>query len=176
MLTNHRYLKLGQKFTACNKLKNIWISENEIKKVINFSKDSYLFETGGILVGVMKDNIPWITHIEQIISSKKQYNRYNILKGARPKIISRLRKLDRRIGYIGEWHSHPKNIGLSYIDKQTISRISKDLSANCKSPIIMIIKNSSSGNTIEIKQLLKNRFYKLSYILAGYLPTKGMSI
>lgn len=176
MLMNHHYLKLGQKISACYKLKNIWISEKEVKKVINFSNDSYPFETGGILVGVMKDNIPWITHIEQIISSKKKYNRYNILKGARPKIISRLRKLDRRIGYIGEWHSHPKNIGLSYTDKQSINRISRDSSANCKSPIIMIIKNSSSGNTIEIKQLLKNRFYNLSYILAGSLPRKGILI
>lgn len=150
-------------------MKKIWITETEVDKLNQLANLAYPNETGGILAGVFMDGYPWITHVMQINPVKIFNNYYLLPKGRRPKVIKNLRKQNKLIGYLGEWHSHPFDIGLSTVDKESIKRIAKDKRANCPNPIIILVRQGNAYNNIEVKQFKRKYLVSMNMILAGSL-------
>src|ERR1700737_3572328 len=81
-------------------------------------------ETGGILVGVYSKGTPLITHALEVPPQNPSRNRFQIPAVVTHLLVDCVRRVDPRLGYLGEWHTHPANVGTSNVDLSTMRRIS----------------------------------------------------
>jgi hypothetical protein len=63
-----------------------------------------------------------VTHAAELRSPKATETFYEVPIGARRKAVTRLRRRDPRLGYLGEWHVHPSDVAPSPVDTETIAR------------------------------------------------------
>ncbi|MGE2836009.1 Mov34/MPN/PAD-1 family protein, partial [Mycobacterium sp. SMC-4] len=75
-------------------------------------------ETGGILIGVLADGHPWVTAAIEIATTDRGRARYRIPGGATHAAVQRSRATDDRLGYLGDWHTHPADAGPSPTDRR----------------------------------------------------------
>src|SRR5207249_7457050 len=81
---------------------------------------------GYLLDGVWSDKKPWITHAIEVSGAHRRSRRYVLPEGRTHAAVAELRKVDSRIGYLGDWHSHPAPCGPSRIDRETMAKFTKD--------------------------------------------------
>lgn len=103
----------------------VWVSEAARDALMAAADAANPDETGGVLVGVVlkrgeDTGRPWVTHAVEVPSRKSDRNHYELPAGARRRVVMRLRKSDSRLGYLGDWHSHPVNVGPSPTDIESI--------------------------------------------------------
>lgn len=98
-------------------------SESAIEGLIDACRQAVPFETGGLLLGVQTRDGLWITHAIEIPVETRSQRRYVIPHGSTTPIVDRFRTLDPRLGYIGDWHSHPANVGASSLDLRTLAKL-----------------------------------------------------
>jgi integrative and conjugative element protein (TIGR02256 family) len=77
------------------------------------------FETGGLIVGVTTTDSIWITSFVEIQGIMRHRSRFVIPAGVTHPTIDALRRQDRRLGYLGDWHTHPADVGPSCVDFKT---------------------------------------------------------
>jgi hypothetical protein len=99
----------------------VYVIEGALAEVEAFAETAAPFETGGLIVGVATDTSVWITAFVEIEVPERHLARFAIPAGATHPIIDRLRATDGRIGYLGDWHSHPADIGPSGRDFSTLA-------------------------------------------------------
>lgn len=108
-------------------------------------------ETGGVLVGVLADargaGRPWVTHAVEVPSPKSGPTGYELAAGARQRVVKSLRKQDARLGYLGDWHSHPINLDPSGTDATSIASISA--TGDCPRPLLFVLRRAKSGYEID---------------------------
>lgn len=80
-------------------------------------------ETGGILLGVEAGGRPWITQIVEITTPHRGRSHYHVPRGTTSAAVRAARKGDPRIGYLGEWHVHPSDVGPSPRDRATMRHL-----------------------------------------------------
>ncbi len=130
-------------------------------------------ETGGILIGVYINDRPWVTNSVQIETAEARHNFYRLPSGARPRAVDELRKIDTRLGYLGEWHSHPAVIGPSLKDKLSMTSIALKLRATCPNPLLIVAIRNETDYSLDIREWHGWRLRPLHAILAGDLPRQG---
>lgn len=77
-------------------------------------------ETGGILVGVWADHRPWVTHACEVRSFESGPAHYVLPAGETRALVEQMRRADARLGYLGDWHTHPQDATASGVDRQTL--------------------------------------------------------
>lgn len=152
------------------KPKPVWISEQVIIVIKEAASGSHPEEIGGILLGVYVNDRPWVTHSVQIESVEPRHNFYRLPSGVRPRVVDELRKIDARLGYLGEWHSHPANVGPSLKDKLSMTCIALHSKNTCPNPLLMVVKRDETGYSLDIREWRGWRLTRLHAILAGDLP------
>ncbi len=152
------------------KTKPVWISEKAIALINEAARGAHPKETGGIILGVYVKDRPWVTHSVEIQSAEPSPNFYRLPSNVRPRVVDQIRRIDSRLGYLGEWHSHPANVGPSLKDKLSITRIALNSKAGCPHPLLIVAKQNSSGYEIDITEWGRWRLRPLQVILAGELP------
>jgi hypothetical protein len=100
-------------------------------------------ETGGVLVGVLRDDEPWVTSAVQVVDETRTSASFEIPTGVTPIAVEAARTDDRRVGFIGFWHSHPANAPASPTDKRTLGREARRRSRPKKVPAVMIVVRDS---------------------------------
>jgi proteasome lid subunit RPN8/RPN11 len=98
-------------------------SESAIEALIDACRRAAPFETGGLLLGVQTSDGLWVTHAVEIPVEPRSRRRFVIPHGSTTPIVDRFRALDPRLGYIGDWHSHPANVGASSLDLRTLAKL-----------------------------------------------------
>ena len=93
-----------------------WLCEEAENTIREAACRSDPDEAGGVLVGVLVGRRPWVTEAIEVPSIHPSGNRYEISGEDRVKAVSRARDADARLGYLGEWHSHPADVGPSSTD------------------------------------------------------------
>jgi hypothetical protein len=128
-------------------------------------------ETGGILVGVhTRGSRPWIVHAVEIPSKHSGGGNYVLPTGQRRKEVERIRKgCDGRLGYLGEWHSHPLDVGPSATDLDSIRDIAGDPASGCARPVLLVARRVDRGYALDAQQLDRHTLRPLSLIAAGAL-------
>ena len=106
------------------------MSENVSAALRRYARKADPDETGGILLGVRTNGRPWITGAVEIASRDRGRSHYRLPAGATTPVVTRARQQDPRLGYLGEWHSHPADIGPSPTDRATMRR----LALRCPAP------------------------------------------
>ena len=97
----------------------VLFAESVIEQLTALSAAAHPYETGGILLGVLSEGRPWVIDARHIAARRPQENRYEIPRGSTVGLVREAKALDARIGYLGDWHSHPANVGPSETDLAT---------------------------------------------------------
>src|SRR5438046_7342933 len=78
---------------------------------------AYPHETGGILLGVWAERRPWVTHAREIGSPDRGPTHYVLPAGKTRALVEQMQHLDARLGYLGDWHTHPAEAAASPVDR-----------------------------------------------------------
>lgn len=129
-------------------------------------------ETGGILVGVhTAGSRPWIVHAVEIPSTNSGSAHYVVPARRRREVVERLREQhDGRLGYLGEWHSHPLDVGPSPTDLDSIRAIAGDRAAGCAHPVLLVARHVDDAYILDALQVDRRSLRPLELIAAGPLP------
>jgi hypothetical protein len=132
-------------------------------------------ETGGVLVGVLADALgagrPWVTHAVEVPSPKSGPSRYELPAGARQRVVRSLRKQDARLGYLGDWHSHPINLDPSGTDATSIASIST--TGDCSRPLLVVLRRRKGGYEVDGRQWTGASLRRLRILDTGPLQPSG---
>ncbi|MFV9423791.1 Mov34/MPN/PAD-1 family protein [Microbacterium sp. S1037] len=97
----------------------VHVSESALDTIRAAATLSHPLETGGILVGVHTSRYPWVTHAVEVRTAERGHTAYRLPAGVTRRAVSQLRDLDPRVGYLGDWHSHPMDVPASATDRLT---------------------------------------------------------
>lgn len=156
---------------SCNGQWRAWLTETARLELEAAAGDAHPKETGGILVGVHTAGTrPWIVHAIEIPSKESGGAHYIVPAGRRRKEVERVRKqYDRRLGYLGEWHSHPIDVEPSPTDRDSIRTIAADPSSGCTRPVLLVARRVGDEYHLDARQLDRHSLRVLNLIAAGQL-------
>jgi len=112
-----------------------------LQLIQDFCKNSYPYETGGILIGRYSEDLKW-AEITAVTGAPEDSKRARCsfvrsTQGIIPKLRSAWKK---RQYYVGEWHYHPDAAPQpSGLDSKTMFELSKNEELRCPEPILLII-------------------------------------
>jgi hypothetical protein len=102
-------------------------------------------ETGGILVGVYSRGTPLIAHALEVASQNPSRTRFQIPAGITHQLVDCVRRVDPRLGYLGEWHTHPADVRTSDVDLSTMRDIARRLRDEPVSPLLLVWHRTGPG-------------------------------
>jgi hypothetical protein len=125
-----------------------------------------------VLLGVnVAGGRPWITEAAVVPSELATSTFYELPRDTRPRVVDEARLSDPRVGYLGEWHSHPADVGPSATDAATMRRLAADPDAGCPHPLLIIVRRTSDGAYwLDAREFSRRRLRQLDLIIAGDLP------
>ncbi len=146
-----------------------WLSESAHLTLAKAAERAHPRETGGVLVGVTAGGRPWVTHAIEVPSKKSASTFYELPAGARSRVVESLREADGRLGYLGEWHSHPSDVAPSSTDVSTIAAL--EATGDCTRPVLFVLRRRHDGDyQIDARQWSRGSLRPLRLIEAGPLP------
>jgi integrative and conjugative element protein (TIGR02256 family) len=152
-------------------LAEVLISEVAQATILTAAQGAHPNEAGGILVGVRAANRPWITHAIEIGSGSVGTTHYVLPAGVTRPLVRCIRRVDKRLGYLGEWHIHPADVGPSETDKQTMRVVAE----KWPDPILLIARHTSVGHLLEARIFKRSRLAAMEIIRTGALGSTGCS-
>jgi proteasome lid subunit RPN8/RPN11 len=147
----------------------VWVCESAAKSLLDAATTAHPAETGGILVGVLVGTRPWVTHAVEIKSSGSSAIYYELPAGVRHRVVAELRKQDHRLGYLGEWHSHPADVGPSRTDIASLRQIAADPTSGCARPLLIVARRTQDHYRLDAGQLVQ-RIRRVRLVTCGPLP------
>lgn len=133
----------------------LWLSDTAREDMTRASAAAHPSETGGALVGVVLGRgrgagRPWVTHAVEVRSKKSGLGHYQLPTGARERVVTRLRKKDPRLGYLGDWHSHPVDLDPSRTDADSMASVA--VTGDCRRPLLLVLRRAADGYRIDARQ------------------------
>ena len=127
-------------------LERVYVAEQVVSMLRECAEHARPLETGGILVGVLRDGEPWITSALEVIDHGRTSARFVIPFGITPMAVEAAREHDGRMGYVGDWHSHPADISASPTDRATLRRNARRARRQKNVPtILLVVRNTEAG-------------------------------
>lgn len=129
------------------------IAEKAQSTMVIAAARAHPVETGGILVGVLADGQPWVTEAIEIVSADRGRSHFRIPAGATRPAVLRARASDHRLGYLGDWHSHPADVGPSRTDLASLGVISikHPLQPN---PTQIVVRRTDHGYVLDARRIV----------------------
>ncbi|WP_217913845.1 Mov34/MPN/PAD-1 family protein [Miltoncostaea marina] len=146
-----------------------WLSEDAAAAIRLAAERAHPNETGGVLVGVHSAGRPWITQAIELTTSHPRPRFYEPPKGSRQAAVRRAARHDRRLGYLGEWHSHPIDVPPSLTDIDTVKLLAA--TGDCPRPVLLIARRTANGYALDARQWSGRSLRQLRVVCAGPLPT-----
>jgi proteasome lid subunit RPN8/RPN11 len=131
---------------------------------------SHPIETGGVLIGVHLQGHPWIVTAIEIATDDRGASHFKIPAGATQKAVKGARAADPRLGYVGDWHSHPRDVGPSTTDLTTLGLISIKHPQE-PNPALVILRRREVGYRLDARRVTALRARRCDIHLVGDLPT-----
>jgi proteasome lid subunit RPN8/RPN11 len=126
-------------------------------------------ETGGVLIGVYDDGQPWVTTAIEIATSEKGRHHYKIPAGATQPSVLAARRTDHRLGYLGDWHSHPSDVGPSPTDLAVLGMFSVR-HPRTPNPTLVVVRNTVDGYALDARRIVAVVPRACRLRLTGNLP------
>jgi integrative and conjugative element protein (TIGR02256 family) len=129
------------------------------------------YETGGVLIGVYTDGHPWIIAAPEIGSPDRGRTHYRIPGGATHDAVMLARAFDDRLGYLGDWHTHPSDVGPSPTDLATLALISvrHPLLPN---PTQIVVRRTEDSHALDARRIIGLTPRACTIRLTGNLPAQ----
>lgn len=165
------YDNVGRLLMASRQRPRLWLGEAAWKTIKDSAAAAHPVETGGVLLGVLStDGRPWITEAVEVPSASATHTSYVLPADARPRVVDAARARDRRLGYLGDWHSHPADIGPSLRDSRTMRHLAQT-TRDCPNPVLIIARRAGpDGYTVDAREASIRRLRRLDTLAAGGLP------
>ena len=145
----------------------VLITEAAQQAAIEAAKAAHPQETGGILIGVLANSNPWITHAIELPSTQGGPTHYTVPRGT-TQAVTTARKQDPRVGYLGEWHTHPIDTGPSSTDRATMRHLA--WFGTTISPVLLVIRRRPDDTRhLDVHQIGLGRLRRRTLILTGRL-------
>jgi proteasome lid subunit RPN8/RPN11 len=151
----------------------VWLSEEAEAIITDSGRAAHPRETGGVLIGVLAGSRPWVTDAVHVPSRHSTGNTYEIPAGARRRAVEKARQKDPRVGYLGDWHSHPADVGPSQCDQTTMASIAADARAGCSRPLLLVLRRAQAEYAIDARQWTGGALRVLRVVRAGALAPDG---
>ncbi|GAA2821439.1 Mov34/MPN/PAD-1 family protein [Crossiella cryophila] len=145
------------------------VSETAQATMVASAARAHPTEAGGILVGVHVDGQPWVTVAIEIPSADRGPRHYKIPAGATQPAVRDARRSEHRLGYLGDWHSHPVDIGPSRTDLVSLGLISV-LHPWAPNPTLVVVRNTINGYVLDARRIVAVAPRTCEVRLAGDLP------
>lgn len=145
------------------------VSEAVRDAMVAAAKREHPCETGGILLGVHVGGQPWVTAVVEIPSEIRGRHHYEIPGGATRPAVLNARAADHRLGYLGDWHSHPEDVGPSKKDLDSLRRISSPHHEE-QNPTLVVVRSTGGGRTLNARRVVSGRARSCDVEFAGGLP------
>lgn len=150
-----------------------WLSEDAAASIVAAAHAGFPVEVGGVLVGVEIRGRPWITQAVQVEAARSSPVYYELPEGARPEVVERVRRNDARLGYLGDWHTHPADIGPSGTDRATMRKLGGDPASDSRRPVLVIARRVAGAYHIDAWQWTGRTLRDLRVVATGALPPAG---
>lgn len=147
----------------------IWLSEPALEQILAAAGEHHPDEIGGVLIGVETERRPWVTRAVTVPSRRATPVYYEIPAGARRQAVRRSRRDDPRLGYLGDWHSHPADIGPSGKDRETMADLAADRDSGCPRPVLLLARRRGEDYRLDARQQVGSKLRELRPIMAGPL-------
>lgn len=150
-------------YESLNGAYGVKLPNQGLQHIYDLCKNSYPYETGGILIGSYSENLKWaeITTITGAPAESKR-TRCSFIRSTQG-IIAMLKSVwKKQQYYLGEWHYHPNaSPKPSVLDIKTMLNLSKSEDLHCPEPILLIIGGGPSNWHQYIGVYAKNQEIKL---------------
>ncbi|MEV6266710.1 Mov34/MPN/PAD-1 family protein [Kribbella sp. NPDC051936] len=147
------------------------ITESAIDRLKQAASLSHPLETGGILVGVHADQQPWATMAIELPTSSRGRAHYQLAGGTTQPAVLSTRAIDPRLGYIGDWHSHPADVPPSRTDLASLRLISY-LHPRLPNPTLLVLRRRLDGDyDLDARRITTVNPARCAVRITGDLPT-----
>ncbi|MDP9333260.1 MAG: ThiF family adenylyltransferase [Actinomycetota bacterium] len=123
------------------------VSERAQQLVRDAARRALPNETGGILLGCTIAHRTIVAEAVEILDDHATPSQYRVPADSTGVAVSRARERDGRLGYVGEWHSHPSGAGPSPLDIATMISARDD--SGHESPVLLLV-HPSTGRPDEL--------------------------
>jgi len=151
----------------------VWLTEAVAVTIAESAERAHPDEAGGVLIGVLSRSRPWVTAAIEIPSAHASGSYYGLPEGSRRRVVSHHRQSDGRLGYLGEWHSHPSDVVPSRVDIDAMKRVARDLDACSPHPLLIVARRRDCAYTLDAREVRNARVRRVRLIAAGPLPPAG---
>lgn len=145
-----------------------WLSETAAETIEAAAREHHPNEVGGVLLGVAVAGRPWITQATIVRSRRGSPTYYELPAGARHRAVDRARTGDARLGYLGDWHSHPADFGPSATDRRTMRELAAH--GDGPKPLLLLARRRADGYELDAHQQSGRGLRALELVAAGALP------
>jgi proteasome lid subunit RPN8/RPN11 len=130
-------------------MRRAWVTEAVRRVLIEAAQRSAPYETGGILIGVLRDSNPWVVMAVEVEDPSRGRSRFVIPEGVTPAVVEIARQIDNRFGYVGDWHSHPVDLPASSTDKGTLARSARRRRTDVQPILLIVVRAARDGWSVE---------------------------
>ena len=123
------------------------IAESAFHSIVEASQAAAPLETGGVLIGTTISERKVVAAAIELPDISATDETFAIAEGRVAEAVESARLDDPRLGYIGEWHSHPNGGGVSTTDRATMMTIAAE--TDVEIPILVIASPDDPMWTIE---------------------------
>lgn len=147
----------------------LWLTEAAHTTMTTAAAQAHPDETGGILVGVYLDGHPWVITAIEIPTADRGRSHYRIPGGTDHPAVLGARTADHRLGYLGDWHSHPHDVGHSRTDLASLALISIRMPLQ-PNPTQIVVRRTDHGYTLDARRIVTLIPRACTVTLTGRLP------
>lgn len=119
------------------------VTERALELIEQRTQHALPNETGGVLVGVTIDERPVIVTAAEHTDPDASPCTFGVPAGETERIVADARIGNERLGYLGDWHSHPSGADPSDLDEATMLA-ARRLSGNDR-PVLLLSRPDADG-------------------------------
>jgi integrative and conjugative element protein (TIGR02256 family) len=147
---------------------DVYISESAVALITEMGDRAHPVETGGVLMGVRAGARLWITHAAELTTGDRGPASYRLPAKATRRTIRKYREQDVRLGYLGDWHSHPMDVGASGTDVRTSRATARSLGRNV---LLLVARRRSGSYALDLLEATASEVMPRRIVLTGDLVT-----
>lgn len=146
----------------------VYLTEHAHRLIVDAAEGCHPLETGGILIGVRARRNPWAVVAMEVRAGLAGPTSFLIPAGETRSKIDERRAEDPRLGYIGDWHIHPADLGASSKDLRTLQRVAA--STDQQATTVVARRRPNGTYAFEAHVWRWRRAREAKVILTGALP------
>ena len=147
---------------------HINITENAQHEALKAAANTKATETGGVLIGCEVNGRLTITMATEISDHSAQFDKYTVAQGATRTAVRQAQQSDPRVGYVGEWHTHPDGNQPSLTDQATMLDLAHQ--ADITDPVLLIVGPANAEPRLRAFMTTETGLRPVNISTCGDLP------